>query len=387
MEGSSDSKKAPSYPSFGPACDHCNKPDTSNMTWADGMKNFFSTYYASPRMGPIGYILDSPYSPLRVVREIPSRNWRDAFEDLLALDTGGQMISDAHRKAEDTYAAQYVYDDANASIAASNTYIRKHQKLNNRVAQLAEVAARNDEKDKAAFYDKMRSISEKAMDVLAAHAKDVKSNYEKEIGKSASSLRSHGHWIVSLMTSGALPGWYWREYISADGALMEFGRLNAPSELRANVQITEKELSQHFVDEQPHNFGTALPIPRDRLLAFSQGLLEAPKSKIDPFKSFDPSTSSVLMQAGSTESVKRPDGSTATKVYIRNELVNGNSVETDYTQEPGEIIKEIWNARKSIECLGDFLVAGPQQDPSDMLDEVDQIIDQDFAGYEDESRL
>ncbi|KAL8847237.1 MAG: hypothetical protein Q9221_007724 [Calogaya cf. arnoldii] len=357
------------------------------MTWADGMKNFFSTFFASPRMGPIGYILDSPYSPLQVEREIPSRNWRDAFEDLLALDTGGQMISDAYRKAEETCAAQYVYDHANASIAASNICMRKQQKVNNRIAQLAEVAARNDEKDKAAFYDEIRSTSEKVLDGLATHAKDVKSNYEKVIGKSASSLRSHGHWIVSLMTSGALPGWYWREYISADGALMEFGRLNAPSELRANIQITEKELSQIFVDEQPHSFGMVRPIPRDRLLAFSQGLLEAPKSKTDPFESFDPSTSSVLMQAGSTESVKRPDGSTATKVYIRNELVNGTSVETDYTQEPGKIIKEIWNARKSMENLGDFLVAGPQHEPLDMLDEIEQIIDQDFAGYEDESQL
>lgn len=40
-------------------------------------------------MGPLGYILHSQYSPFRLETEYPSRNWRDAFEDLLALDLGG----------------------------------------------------------------------------------------------------------------------------------------------------------------------------------------------------------------------------------------------------------------------------------------------------------
>lgn len=388
MEGSSDSEKAPTYPSFGPPCDHCNRPDTSNMTWKDGGKYFFSTYFASPRMGPVGYILDSPYSPFRVEREIPSRNWRDAFEDLLALDTGGNTISHAHRKAEDTYAASERYDLASGYIAMINTFMRENQKLDSRLAKLCKVATKSGDKENAARFDgPMRSRLKQAMDDLTKRAKHVKSDYEAKKDKSASSLKSRGHWIASLMTSGALPGWYWNELISVDGPVIGFGRVDAPPELMAGITVTEKELSQQFDHGQPHVFGSPQPLPRDRLQALSNGVLEAPRSRIGPLRSFDASPSSTLVQAGRTESFKRPDGSTGTKVSISNQPVNGPWVDKDYIQEPGKVLEEICNARKSMESLRAFLVEGPQVDGLDQFDELNRGIDQKFADYEDDSYL
>lgn len=32
-------------------------------------------------MWPLGYILSSPYSPFYLEKQMPDREWRDAFED------------------------------------------------------------------------------------------------------------------------------------------------------------------------------------------------------------------------------------------------------------------------------------------------------------------
>ncbi|KAL8834632.1 MAG: hypothetical protein Q9176_007381 [Flavoplaca citrina] len=99
------------------------------MTWDEGVKNFFSTYFATRRMWPIGYILGSPYSPLRAELEMPSKNWRDAFEDLLALENGRDMIREDIRKAEDDHGARRVFNFASFAIAKCNHDLNENQKL------------------------------------------------------------------------------------------------------------------------------------------------------------------------------------------------------------------------------------------------------------------
>ena len=44
-------------------------------------------------MWPVDYILNSAYYPLRVENQLPGCRWRDAFEDLLALESKSEMIS------------------------------------------------------------------------------------------------------------------------------------------------------------------------------------------------------------------------------------------------------------------------------------------------------
>ena len=45
-------------------------------------------------MWPFDYIQDGPYSPLQVEDEIPKGNWRDAFQDLLAIKNDHDLISE-----------------------------------------------------------------------------------------------------------------------------------------------------------------------------------------------------------------------------------------------------------------------------------------------------
>ncbi|KAI4210595.1 MAG: hypothetical protein LQ351_006573 [Letrouitia transgressa] len=45
-----------------------------------------------PKYWPIGYILGSSYSPLSLEEQFPEHKWRDAFEDLLAIESMGQPV-------------------------------------------------------------------------------------------------------------------------------------------------------------------------------------------------------------------------------------------------------------------------------------------------------
>ena len=135
-------EEAAEYPSFGATCESCKRPDVSNLTWPDGVKHFFANYLASPRMGPIGYILNSPYSPLRLERQIPHRNWRDRFEDLLAIDAGRGMISEEDRKAEFAAIMESRYEIANESIKMLNGMVRDNLKAESTVQKLRNDAAK-----------------------------------------------------------------------------------------------------------------------------------------------------------------------------------------------------------------------------------------------------
>lgn len=67
--------------------------DRSKRSFSDMLKELAKTWTVKPRPWPVGFLIESPYSPLRVERELSNLNWWDAFEDLLALETGGEMIS------------------------------------------------------------------------------------------------------------------------------------------------------------------------------------------------------------------------------------------------------------------------------------------------------
>ena len=68
----------------------------------------------------MGYLIDSPYSPFHVEQELPNRNWRNAFEDLLAIESGGEMISAESRQQERAVAAKISWERASHCINILN---------------------------------------------------------------------------------------------------------------------------------------------------------------------------------------------------------------------------------------------------------------------------
>ncbi|KAL8872302.1 MAG: hypothetical protein Q9174_002050 [Haloplaca sp. 1 TL-2023] len=342
-------------------------------------------------MGPIGYILGSPYSPLRVEREIPSQHWRDAFEDLLALETTGEMISEEYRKLEHNFTQRKRYDAASDVMQKTSTLRSGSRELDGRMLNLIRLAEqRKDGEETIHFASRARTLLAKGDDDLLTQAASIKAEYEANVDRPASNLKSPGQWIASLISHGALPHWYWSEKTTMDGPLMEFGRINASPDLEASLTATEKELSAAFEDQIPFGVNSPEPLPNDRLQAVANNELTAKDSKYSPIKSSQPKpgSASILKQICCTQSFKRPDGSVGTSVSLVNELVNGMTVRKDNIEEPEKSFEEIYNARVSMQQLRSLVMIGPHQNRRDQIvDVLNAQIDQRFADLEDESIL
>ncbi|KAL9024585.1 MAG: hypothetical protein Q9196_006409 [Gyalolechia fulgens] len=343
------------YPSFGSTCDACGRPDMSNMTWDDGVKHFFSTILSAPRMWPLGFILDSPYSPLRLEQDVPALNWRDAFEDLLALEAGRPMIPEENRKAEDLFAAGNRFKMASWGISAINYLMQDREKLQAMFQEAHRAALKHKDKRKA------ESISENQLGSLksdqerhAAHAQHFKAEYEEQTNSTASSLKPRGQWIASLMNSGALPAWNWMVHNSIKGPVLTFHRNDAPPGLENDgITISELEILQHFEAGRPFSFESPIPLPIRETRAVIDGNAILPHIPVpnDPYEKFRPNKNSVMVQFARSEPVELPDGSIGSKTVITNRLANETIETKEFMQQPARLLEEVENARKSMEVV------------------------------------
>ena len=109
---------------------------TRNVSFRDSISYGASAYLLSPRMWPFGYILNSSYSPLQLEREMPSPRWRDAFEDLLAVDSGQGLIASKTRKEENRLCRQLLLKTVRTSIHEINDDLAFGQKWHERFSRL-----------------------------------------------------------------------------------------------------------------------------------------------------------------------------------------------------------------------------------------------------------
>lgn len=348
VETSAANNDTPEYPSAGPTCETCKKPDMSNMSAEDGVKYLFNTFFAAPRMWPVGYILANPYSPLRLEREMPSQNWRDAFEDLLALESGGEMIKAENRKAEDQAAACERFRHTSWVISCTNRISIKKSKEQALLQEHYEIAARHE--DTSA----MDTIRNKLLPALKSDhegfidlAQRTKDEYEKERDLTASQGKPRGQWIASLMNSGALPTWTWGLSNSTDGPVMDFRTRNTAPESYGTVSLSEQELSEIFEEERPFSFSPTVPLPQAPIDALVNG---THRIESHPWEDFTPSKA-VVAQSADTEPTKLPDGSSGWKTNVCNTLADGTSVTKAFAEKPGELYEEIVNARASMDHL------------------------------------
>ncbi|KAL8684439.1 MAG: hypothetical protein Q9218_008295 [Villophora microphyllina] len=383
MEGSPQHGESPTFPSFGAACETCHWPDMSNMTWGDGIKHFWSTIFATPRMWPIGYIMDSPYSPLRLERELPSSNWRDAFEDLLALEVGGAMIPVNQRVAEDVYAAHLRFLDTSDTISKANLMIQKRQSLRKKFQWGLQIAVKSENVQFEEIHRKLLASLDRDVKEVIDYAQGCRDTFEKLKDSTASSQKARGQWIASMINNGALPTWIWRVNNSLYGRVFAFDKLDAPPELDAGLVTSEFELQQIFEQGAPHEFGQPTELPLEEVEAIVTGAHVIPWVDVpgDPNRDFRPSQSSVMTQAVHTKSKKQPDGSTITKVLLTNTLADGTTVSKEFEQEPVKLLEEMDNAKRSMKLMHEAVmnmskphaashVSLALQEMSDQLDAV-----------------
>ena len=325
----------------------------SNMTWEDGVKHFFSTIFARPQMWPVGYILGSPYSPLRLERLQPERNWRDPFEDLLAIEAGRPMIREESRTAEDRHISRSLFEFASANINACNSETQRFEKIRERAQEMYRAhVERNEHHDANYVKNEHLPLFSIELERLANQAQNYKTHFEARKDSTATSLKPRGHWIASLMTSGALPTWSWSMHNSLDGPVMGFHKRDASS---GGITMSELEIKQHFEGGQPHGFGTPTSIPSLQLKAVIDGTYPVPSFGLtgyhsdEFFKDLRPSKTSIISQWASSESIKLPDGSTGSKVVMSIQRADGTIINKEFIQQPEKVLEEIRNARLSME--------------------------------------
>ena len=367
---SSSGPEQPSGPDPGSVlCDKCKKSvlepsqceNTDDVSFPDRMQQAVKDWLLSPNMWPVGYIIASPYSPFRVEQELPKRDWRDAFEDLLALESGNNIISHESRKQETAVAAKFRWERANFLIEKMNKLnMITIPNLQRGQRDLDEMRASGDPANLSAisWLDKALKASKEVVLHRVRLARWFKAWEEDRRDRSASSHKDRGQWTASLVTSGALRGWFSILQDSEDGDLIKLGKEDDPENMR--IQFSEQELAEHFDEGKPlHSGGPSAPLyrvsrrPRAMPEKSPQILHEDSGPEIPPDEpqlwSRVPERPCFWRQSMAAEQITLPIGKTVTKVTMRNWLTNGDVEEKVMVQEPGKVLQEVEKARVMIE--------------------------------------
>ena len=339
------------------SCDKCGAPaswaEHQNLSYRDSLRHHLYTWLNSPRMWPIGYITGSPYSPLNIELQIPSQNWRDAFEDLIALESGGRMISSESRKNEAQVAARLRYENVYNQASRINEMLDRDAKSVSLLQRLRAFAARNEMEEAVAIVDEAlpweRSRSQER--VQLGHLMIAKLKEDERENWPASKYKRRGHWISSLVTSGALPGWTTRLYDSADGPHIEIEKSKSEDDQEEDgQQFTDLELEDQFEK------GIALSVGSPD---WSTSRGRYPTSELITNIYSDGSTDytayetpsvhhSILKQLAKAERTKLANSSFSTKVIIKNRFTDDEMQEKEIVDDPCRVLEEVNKAYTSM---------------------------------------
>ena len=348
-------------------CDKCNKPvldpsqNTEDVSFSHRIEQAVKDWLLGPKMWPVGYLIGSPYSPFRVEQQqLPKRDWRNAFEDLLALESGGDMISHESRSHEMAVAAKVRWERASDLIEKINKInISDAPNLNRAQKTLDEISSSGNRAHLPliSWMDKQIKVGKGMVQRRVAVARRLKAQEEIRREWSASSHKDRGQWIASLITSGALRGWTSVLEDSEEGDLIT---LKKDSEKSSIIRISERELREYFDEFKPLHTRTpgpplyrvphrpsATPKNNPQIVVEDSG----PEIPPDRPKLFSrvPERPYFRGQRTTAELITLPCGKTATKVVMRNWLTNGDEEEKVMIQEPGKVLQEVEKARALIQ--------------------------------------
>ena len=253
MASSSETEQSPSSFTIDKLCDHCGAPaswadsSSQNLTWNESLQLHISRYLRSPRMWPFGYILDSPYSPFQVEAEMPERGWRDAFEDLLAVESGHGLIDRESREKEKQLARRLVLEKGIRKVDKINVRLKRNESW----AFLTQCL--RDEAAKANLTKIVHSIDNESFPHLyslnkdlIAQAQTIIKTYQALADEDsvfpAGRMRSRTHWLISLITSGAVKGWSSELGNSSDGLHLRLSQVGDDG----GQMFTEQEIDRRF---------------------------------------------------------------------------------------------------------------------------------------------
>lgn len=330
-------------------CDKCGAPAswaTSNLSWKQSLSHHLDTYLTSPRMWPIGYIVRSPYSPLRLELEMPAHNsWRDAFEDLLALETGGQMISLESRKKEAEVAKRLWHANISRNVSIVNDQLQFDARFMSLLKRIQHLAARTDQAD--VYHEVAEAIpaQEESTKQTIAAGKAMIADLANKMDKSlpASRYKMRGQWMASLVSSGALPGWEARTFDSSEGSQVSLIKMDGDPDDSDGQRMTEHELMTQFEKGVPMQLGSPSwstangPYPEPNI-AWEE-VSNGASSGYMTFRHF-PLRPSILSQVTTVECTKSEKGIRSTKVGLKKSFTDGMIEQKEIVDDSSKVLEE-----------------------------------------------
>lgn len=335
------------------ACDKCGAPaswvDTipGNLSWKQSLKHHLDTYFASPRMWPIGYIIQSSYSPFRLELEMPDHhgNWRDAFEDLLALESGGQMISLESRKKEAEVAKRLWHDSVSLRVSFINDRLKSDARTMSLLQRARDLATRGNWAEPLEEVGKAIPAQEEYSKKLVADGKGWIANLEEQMGISrpASSYKMRGQWMASLVSSGALPRWLAQISESSEGFQVALSKYQEGPDDADSQSMTEMELKKQFEEGIPIQLGSpswstdAGHYPEPDMLR--EEVMDGGNIgyvKLQPFRL----RPSILSQVISAECAQSEKSKVSTKVHLKTLFTDGTTDDQEIVDDASRVLEE-----------------------------------------------
>ena len=292
-------------------------------------------------MWPVDYILSSAYSPLRVENQLTDRCWRDAFEDLLALESGNEMISSKSRMQERKMAFRIHCGVTHFFVNLTSRQLRDRALVEERVRERRNIFVLWGALDRVARIDnEVLPYLKNAEDVMTQQTKTLLQNVEKASHRAPSLLKDRGQWIASLVSSGVLPGWSsrldiasWHKEPHISMRKSTYPRVQPDGKDR--IAFTEEELRLRFRNPESSESKT----PDDKSLSRTTSL---GSGKVPDLPEIVPRD--LIAQTTRSERISLPDGSTANKVILTNHSSNGKEEEIEIVDNAAEVLDKVERA-------------------------------------------
>lgn len=340
-------------------CDKCGAPEswaedwTRNLSWRDGAKVHMATYFASPRMWPLGYILGSPFSPLNLEQQFPNLNWRDRFEDLLAFESGKKLISAVSRQNEAATASRIRNESAHTDISHVNQELQRNQDYVVLLQRLREVSVRMKDTGIVSMIDNdALPFQKKSSEMAIADGKAVISSLKDLQNKPASSYKKRVPWITSLISSGAMLGWESTVYDSSDGWQADVYKADGSGDGHV---FTELDLAMVFKEGYRLDFRSPIWSTYEGTYNHFYPQIEAlcPEGETDPdaehaYNAIDNIRPSVLSQLTTVQRRKSWNGSMETRVVLKNRFTDGQEEEKTIVNDASKVLEEVEKAHASV---------------------------------------
>ena len=301
---------------------------------------------------PLGYILASPYSPLNLEEQYPNFNWRDRFEDLLALESGKKMISAVSRQNEALTASRVYNESVHDEVSHVNQELQRNQDYVVLLLKLREIAVRRKDIGIVAMIDDealpaQKQSAEKVITIGKNLIRDLKDLQNKP----ASSYRRRVPWITSLVSSGAMLGWKSALYDSADGWHADVYRDNPSGDghIFSELDLAWIFKKGHRLDFRPPTWSTydgyySNYYPQIEQLCPDGDDLDADQT----YNTIDNLRPSILSQTTTVQQKKSWNGSIETRVMLKNCFTDGQEEEKVIVNDASKVFEEVEKAHTSI---------------------------------------